>query len=870
MSLEPINPIEAVREWGNSVEEKWLSELVGRVLNKASFLDSSDVNELLDMLLVEKKLIQKADRLPATSKPQEIQPKKELPVTVRALLIKSLKEVKGVNAIVSKSEIEFHPKLTVFYGENATGKSGYVRIFKRASDSRTKEDVWDNIHIKKSKNICSAKFQFEIDGQITPIEWEGVSRQYPFTNIQVFDNKCVKVFLTEKLDFGFRPYGFEFFEMIAHGVNQVKEELLARIKLIDVENRCKQLFISGTAVYQTVSNMNASLTEETIKKLAVFGDVEKKALLAKDEERKALESNQLRVKVLRQEKSVIELVLKALVAVTTFVNARYVARTESIVKQFAEKKKEAEAVGSASLKKYLIPNFETEEWRAFITKAEEYIKKLPQSKDYPQNGSECVYCRQPLGESAFELVRAYRLLLNSKQNEELNKINEAIRELINELAKLDLRFPRLNDEDKKYIESSLNAVSSGLYEKIVRCCEEANNLKTQLQDMANKRIWQGPLAIAIQDYEKYVNDLLAKKNNEITSLDINDKQLLASLASVRLAIAELRDREKLVQYQSEVIDYLNRLQWVEAAQKTQKSISTRAITELSKKVWDSLITENFKTQFDVERTALQAPPVDFSFPGDIGVTKRRKSIEGLENIDDFLSEGEQKAIALADFFAELKISNKAFPVVFDDPVSSFDHIRRDLIAKRLIEESKRRQVVVFTHDIMLLSYLNRYASGDEAVYYHWIQKDSEGCGKISCQDSPMLDSLDFRIKKVESCIERAKLLTGSSKEDEVKKGYANLRSAYENFVIEKVFKRVIQRFDEQIKMMRLREIKYRDGLLDEVQAKFEELSRYIDAHSHSDASRQTQPTVEHLESELKLLCGLKVKDAGPVVTNLKT
>jgi len=38
----------------------------------------------------------------------------------------------GVNALANDQTIEFCPSLTVVFGANAAGKSGYTRILKRA------------------------------------------------------------------------------------------------------------------------------------------------------------------------------------------------------------------------------------------------------------------------------------------------------------------------------------------------------------------------------------------------------------------------------------------------------------------------------------------------------------------------------------------------------------------------------------------------------------------------------------------------------------------------------------------------------------------------------------------------------------------
>jgi len=37
--------------------------------------------------------------------------------------------------------------------------------------------------------------------------------------------------------------------------------------------------------------------------------------------------------------------------------------------------------------------------------------------------------------------------------------------------------------------------------------------------------------------------------------------------------------------------------------------------------------------------------------------------------------------------------------VLDDPVASLDQARREYVARRLVGESRDRQVIVFTHDL---------------------------------------------------------------------------------------------------------------------------------------------------------------------------
>jgi wobble nucleotide-excising tRNase len=65
------------------------------------------------------------------------------------------------------------------------------------------------------------------------------------------------------------------------------------------------------------------------------------------------------------------------------------------------------------------------------------------------------------------------------------------------------------------------------------------------------------------------------------------------------------------------------------------------------------------------------------------------------DIKTILSEGEQKAVALALFIAETKIQKSKNPIILDDPVNSLDHKIAKNFAQRLLE--LKNQVILFNH-----------------------------------------------------------------------------------------------------------------------------------------------------------------------------
>ncbi|MGY0522605.1 AAA family ATPase, partial [Pseudomonas aeruginosa] len=60
-------------------------------------------------------------------------------------------------------------------------------------------------------------------------------------------------------------------------------------------------------------------------------------------------------------------------------------------------------------------------------------------------------------------------------------------------------------------------------------------------------------------------------------------------------------------------------------------------------------------------------------------------------------------------------SGSSSGVVFDDPVSSLDHSHRTAVARRIVQESAQRQVIVFTHDAVFFGELVTFCQDAQMV-----------------------------------------------------------------------------------------------------------------------------------------------------------
>lgn len=220
--------------------------------------------------------------------------------------------------------------------------------------------------------------------------------------------------------------------------------------------------------------------------------------------------------------------------------------------------------------------------------------------------------------------------------------------------------------------------------------------------------------------------------------------------------------------------------------------------------------------------------------------------------ENILSEGEQKAVALADFLTEVGLNPANAGIILDDPVTSQDHDRKRKIAERLVEEAKARQVIVFTHDLPFLNHLVVTAEdGGVELQTHWVDRDSEGRpGHVTPNDAPVTSKAYDTVERARSCLAEAQKLTGSARQDAINKGMGGLRRTVEEAVVKRLFKGVIPRWSDRVIVTGLKRVAWDDKLADEFVAVYEELSAYIEGHSHTDEALGAPAEIKDLEKRI--------------------
>lgn len=196
-------------------------------------------------------------------------------------------------------------------------------------------------------------------------------------------------------------------------------------------------------------------------------------------------------------------------------------------------------------------------------------------------------------------------------------------------------------------------------------------------------------------------------------------------------VRELCARKWLSQQKAGISVEVERLKAIQMLEKARRLANTTALSTKKSSLADVLITSAFKKRFENELKTLGASRVRVEISktktskGHVWHQIRLKDNKHEAKTGEILSEGEFRIVSLAAFLADVVASNSKTPFIFEDPISSLDQDFEELTAARLVELSRVRQVIVFTHRLSLLKMIEDAA-----------KKAVIGCRMISLQREP--------------------------------------------------------------------------------------------------------------------------------------
>jgi len=828
-------------EWANG-QDRWVRRLVNEVISTRRRLPDDKIEELYELLLKETGLSEGEPEDVPSLRATDVAASPGLPIR----LIR-LKHIENVNALAPNQEIEFHPRLTICFGENASGKTGYIRILKRAAAGRTAEPVLPNIHLPAKANGPHAQIEVRVGDENQTIEWRGEQGVEPLTRIDVFDARAALVHLAEDLSYSYTPAELSLFPLVADGIERVQAKLEdARRSREPQGNPFISRFETESGLYPKIKALGPSTDLNDLEAEAKLTEDEEDELSRLQAQLEAHRSGAERHAIQRaeDERRVYQAARSIAEAIAEFDRDAYAGA----LSELREATRRHERATHEALAGESVPGILSDAWKKFVEAAEDYIRQSCR-EPYPQSGEPCIYCRQPLGDAAVALLQKYRDYCNAELRRVLDDARrslEALTRPIMELAvdEAAIGIDRLIEaaEDPAHPPNPLAMARDCLTH--ARRMREACAAEQECPPLPEHlRVAPAALKTAVESIDKSLVDL--RKQGE-------EREQARNAAEKRLR--DLEARKALSDLLPEIRKFVVAAQWADRAQsqlaRFQKT--KRSLTETAKRASTEVINREFESRFRQECGFLRAPDVKLDFPGREGEARRRKLLTPEHGLSEILSEGEQKVIALADFLAEASLKPDKSPIVFDDPVTSLDHKRLGHVVDRIVELSQDRQVIVFTHDIWFAAeILARFEREPGECAFYNVRAEREGVGLLSKGSHPRTETFKDRSKRISRLIDSAARASAEERDELVEKAYEELRGACEVFVEKELLRGVTERYRANVRMTVLDQIRA-DRLpaaIEKVKRVFDKCCRRIASHSQPTATLGVRPTLDELRRD---------------------
>lgn len=833
-SAELIDPRAQLAEWANANDE-WVRLLVAEVIASGRPVGATVVEKAYVLFRQEKALDERA--LPVV-RPLDVEARQD--ESAAPLSLTRLSEVRGVNALVAGAVIEPHEGLTILYGENGTGKTGYSRIFKALANSRTADTILGNIDADTTE-AQSAKLEFTVGEDAQTLTWTGELGVSPFTRMSIFDSPAVRTHVDEDLDYVYTPASLVLFNDVTTAIQAVAAQIDRRIsELGSGGSGLLSRFQRGSTIYPLIETLGASTDLADLKAKAKSGDDVDRKLDALTQGVAALRANTMGAQIagLKSEQRVLSEAVTTAEALLGFAPVKYneaLATRAQLATDYKTFRRELFAAAD-------LPAAPDDTWNDFIEAGETYRQHLVEVDAH--DADRCIYCRQPLLDPARDLLTRYSTYLEDRISADIRATDTTLgdyrRQVAalqgNEMASFLQQYKDTDASERPTYFDHVEAIE-GARSAVATAIGAGQPVSVQLADLATK-----PRA--------EVGTALTTVGNSILELETLQKGRTEALAEKQAELLELRDAVELGKSWSLIETQVKSAKEADRLRTLKRPLPGlgRSVTALAKTASDRLINQSFDALFLEECNALRTPSLKVQFVGREGKAQRRKVLSGKHKPSKVLSEGEQKVLALADFLAEARLAGITAPVIFDDPVSSLDHRRIKEVAQRIARLADDNQVIVFTHDILFATTLLALFEKSKRCAYFQIT-DESGKGKVSRATGPRIDSLNAIKARINSTIQAAKQLDGEARDALVHTGYSHLRSWCEVFTEDELLKGVTRRYQANVQMTTLGNINVDKlgEIIPKVSEIFDEACRYIDAHSQALITQGVSPTLAGLE-----------------------
>jgi len=835
----------------------WQREVMRRVA-AGDVLSDDDYDTLVEDIV-------KAREFPAPQFGLEQLPQaasEDLPVCLVAI-----EKPEHVNALESKEPLTFEQQgLTIVYGDNGSGKSGYARLLKRITRARHQEDVLTDVFRDTSLARPTAALSIRIGDADESLAWPDSSRP-ELQRMLFYDAACGSAYIASESDFPYRPSALFVMDGLIEACVAVRTRIDARLAANGASANqvpaVPEQVQEGDAGRFLMALSGRSSVEALDALIARFDAAKETIEDLKDQEARlrSADTTKARQQLTRQSDKLVALRnhVESLDAAMGSATLAEIRRRQAEVKTLEE----AAGLLARSFESEPLPGVGSSPWKALWEAAQRFSKDHAYpDHEFPFLGEECrcVLCQQPLeAESRDRFLRFDEFVRNDTQVR-LQDAKRAYEQKVKVLRDLKVS-PEVvanNLEDLEDTSRDVVAEVRELLSKYEAASEQVGEALSSQREIPQIVIDQGSIITRLTE----ASDAARAAAEELGNPEGIQKQL-AALTARR---ADLELLEQLKKSRAAIVKEITRLKEREALEAAKSAAATTGITKKILELSEESITEVVRDTFTRETERLRLERVTIARTrADKGALLHQPKLVGARQqvtLPRVFSEGERTALGLAAFFTEAHLDGSKSALILDDPVTSLDHIRRALVATRLAALAENRQVILFTHDVAFVADLKREASArgvpvtERSVTRS--RADERKPGACTTKHPWKAKDVSARLDELRQELSRIRRECGAWDEKLYEEAVAvwagNLSESWERIFSQELVGPVLAEGGLEVRPMMVKVLaRFSDEDHREFEGSYGRASQWAKRHDKSAAVNYVAPDIDKLDEELRLV-----------------
>jgi hypothetical protein len=848
-----------ILEWSTD-RPVWQRDALRRIITQRS-LNEGDIGDLCKICLAQHGI---ADPENPASTPNPLA-REHLPLDrepVNRVQLIGLRNIQGVNALAADQQMGFIlDGLTIVFGYNGSGKSGYARILRSLCHARHRDNhILQDVFADGDQPTPSATVDYNAAGSDRSETWqEGQNPPIELGQVSFFDADCAAVHVNEVNELAFTPFGLDVLPKLAKVCGQISESIAMLVR--EQERNVPTSLVNpqaadGTKVRTMLNNLDKDSDIETFRRLAGLSQTELQRIVELSE---ALGADPAaRARELRNTVTRLRRLLSNIQRATDALSAEVVAEIQCKLQDVITKKTAARAAAERAFGEQPLSGVGEEVWQELWEAARNYSQqKAYPDQEFPftEEDARCVLCQQPLTPDAQGRLVAFETFIKAETQQAAEQAEAELSQALGGIQNLTvghkafLEFLPDLTEDQNTLKQSIrrfHGIAWKIQQVVLNSCKDS--------------LWTAPYALPTSpsaELNEVIRTMSCRADGLEQAASGDERQTLTNEQN------ELLARQWLVGILEDVEAEIVRKQMLDALDNANSDTVTTGITRKSSELADTYVTDVLRDRLTAEIETLGAEylRVEFDSPGGrLGQKRFKISLQGAPvntEVRHVLSEGEFRCIALAGFLAELSTEQSGSALIFDDPVCSLDHQWRRKVASRLVQLASERQVIVFTHDIVFLTNLVGYCTAQGTqLRQSYLYRGPNQSGE--CIDGVPWAAMKVsrRIGRLKSWLQTAETMYRRQESDayepEARRIYERLRETWERAVEEVLLNGVVIRFEHAIHTQQLNGLAdITDGDIQTIGEGMTKSSRFV--HDEAGAVADPVPNPDELRQDINNL-----------------